>query len=54
MIVRELSGGLDDGRKGRTTDGMAFDICEYYPWQIERIARRAFEPPAADGGTSPW
>jgi 3-isopropylmalate dehydrogenase len=22
---------------------MAFDICEYHPWQIERIARRAFE-----------
>jgi len=43
MIVRELSGGLYYGRKGRTTDGMAFDICEYHPWQIERIARRAFE-----------
>ena len=43
MIVRELSGGLYYGRKGRTTDGMAFDICEYHPWQIERIARRGFE-----------
>ena len=43
MIVRELSGGLYYGRKGRTTDGMAFDTCEYHPWQIERIARRAFE-----------
>jgi len=43
MIVRELSGGLYYGRKGRLTDGMAFDICEYHPWQIERIARRAFE-----------
>ena len=44
MIVRELSGGLYYGRQGRrTTDGMAFDTCEYHPWQIERIARRAFE-----------
>jgi len=43
LIVRELSGGLYYGRKGRTTDGMAFDICEYHPWQIERIARRAFD-----------
>jgi 3-isopropylmalate dehydrogenase len=43
LIVRELSGGLYYGRKGRTTDGMAFDICEYHPWQIERVARRAFD-----------
>ena len=43
MIVRELSGGLYYGRKGRLTDGMAFDTCEYHPWQIERIAQRAFE-----------
>ena len=43
MIVRELSGGLYYGRKGRLSDGMAFDICEYHPWQIERIARCAFE-----------
>jgi 3-isopropylmalate dehydrogenase len=43
MIVRELSGGLYYGRKGRLVDGMAFDTCEYHPWQIERIARRAFD-----------
>jgi 3-isopropylmalate dehydrogenase len=43
MIVRELSGGLYYGRKGRLTDGMAFDTLEYHPWQVERIARRAFE-----------
>jgi 3-isopropylmalate dehydrogenase len=43
MIVRELSGGLYYGRKGRLIDGMAFDTLEYHPWQIERIARRAFE-----------
>jgi 3-isopropylmalate dehydrogenase len=43
LIVRELSGGLYYGRHGRLTDGMAFDVCEYHPWQIERIARLAFE-----------
>ena len=43
MIVRELSGGLYYGRRGRLSDGMVFDTCEYHPWQIERIARRAFE-----------
>jgi 3-isopropylmalate dehydrogenase len=43
MIVRELSGGYYYGRKGRLADGMAFDTCEYYPWQIERIARKAFD-----------
>ena len=43
MIVRELSGGLYYGRKGRLSDGMAFDTCEYHPWQVDRIARRAFE-----------
>jgi 3-isopropylmalate dehydrogenase len=43
LIVRELSAGLYYGRKGRTADGMAFDVCEYHPWQIERIARRAFD-----------
>jgi 3-isopropylmalate dehydrogenase len=43
VIVRELSGGLYYGRKGRTTDGMAFDTCEYHPWQVERIARQAFD-----------
>jgi 3-isopropylmalate dehydrogenase len=43
LIVRELSGGLYYGRKGRLDDGTAFDTCEYHPRQIERIARRAFE-----------
>jgi 3-isopropylmalate dehydrogenase len=43
LIVRELSGGLYYGRKGRLTDGTAFDTCEYHPRQVERIARRAFE-----------
>jgi 3-isopropylmalate dehydrogenase len=43
LIVRELSGGLYYGRKGRLTDGTAFDTCEYSPAQVERIARRAFD-----------
>ena len=42
LIVRELSGGLYYGQKGRRADGTAFDTCEYHPGQIERIARRAF------------
>jgi 3-isopropylmalate dehydrogenase len=42
LIVRELSGGLYYGRKGRFEDGTAFDTCEYSPFQVERIARRAF------------
>jgi 3-isopropylmalate dehydrogenase len=41
LIVRELSGGLYYGRKGRREDGTAFDTCEYRPDQIDRIARRA-------------
>jgi 3-isopropylmalate dehydrogenase len=43
LIVRELSGGLYYGTKGRREDGTAFDTCEYHPRQVERIARRAFE-----------
>ena len=43
LIVRELSGGLYYGQKGRRPDGTAFDTCEYHPDQIERIARPAFE-----------
>jgi 3-isopropylmalate dehydrogenase len=42
LIVRELSGGLYYGQKGRREDGTAFDTCEYHPDQIERITRRAF------------
>jgi 3-isopropylmalate dehydrogenase len=43
LIVRELSAGLYYGRKGRFADGTAFDTCEYSPWQVERVAIRAFE-----------
>jgi 3-isopropylmalate dehydrogenase len=43
LIVRELSGGLYYGAKGRRDDGTAFDTCEYTPGQVERIARVAFQ-----------
>jgi 3-isopropylmalate dehydrogenase len=42
LVVRELSGGLYYGKKGRLADGSAYDTCEYHPSQIERIARQAF------------
>lgn len=42
LIVRELVGGLYFGPRGVRADGTAFDTCEYHPWQVERIARRAF------------
>jgi 3-isopropylmalate dehydrogenase len=43
LIVRELSGGLYYGAKGRRDDGAAYDTCEYRPAQVERIARTAFD-----------
>ncbi len=43
LIVRELVGGLYFGEKGVRDDGTVFDVCEYHPRQVERIARRAFE-----------
>ena len=43
LIVRELVGGLYFGGSGVREDGEAYDICTYYPFQIERVARRAFE-----------
>ena len=43
LIVRELVGGLYFGAKGVRDDGTVFDICEYHPSQVERIARRGFE-----------
>jgi 3-isopropylmalate dehydrogenase len=42
LIVRELSAGLYYGRKGTLSDGTVFDMCEYHPHHVERIARRAF------------
>lgn len=44
MIVRELTGGIYFGERGRTEDGnAAFDTEKYSVAEIERVARRAFE-----------
>lgn len=42
LILRELTGGIYFGKKGRTEDG-AFDHCTYTIPEIERITRLAFE-----------
>lgn len=42
VIVRELTGGIYFGKKGRDAAG-AFDECRYAPHEIERIAHRAFK-----------
>jgi 3-isopropylmalate dehydrogenase len=41
LVVRELTGGIYFGEKGRA-DGRAHDVCEYSEDEIERIARTAF------------
>src|SRR5215213_8725283 len=41
LVVRELTGGIYFGDKGRT-DGRAHDVCVYTEAEIERIARVAF------------
>lgn len=46
IVVRELTGGIYFGekRRERTEEGeMAVDTLVYHEWEIERIARRAFE-----------
>ncbi len=42
LVVRELTGGLYFGRRGRDGD-TAYDTCVYSVPEIERIARTAFE-----------
>lgn len=42
VIMRELTGGIYFGDKGRDNLG-AYDECRYSEFEIERIARRAFE-----------
>ncbi len=42
LMVRELTGGIYFGEKGRKQDGSAYDTCEYSPEEIERIAEVAF------------
>src|SRR6476661_4876692 len=41
LVVRELTGGIYFGEKGRA-DGRAHDVCEYSEAEIERIAHTAF------------
>ena len=42
LVVRELTGGIYFGEKGRA-GGRAYDVCAYTEAEIERIARTAFE-----------
>ena len=42
LIVRELTGGIYFGEKGRPTPQSAYDICSYSREEIERIAHVAF------------
>lgn len=42
MVVRELTGGIYFGERGRTSDG-AYDTMSYTKGEVERIARKAFE-----------
>ena len=54
MVVRELTGGIYFGKRGRTTgeagDEAAFDTEMYSVHEIERIAVRAFEAARKRGG----
>lgn len=43
MVVRELTGGIYFGERGRTGSDAAFDTEKYSVTEIERIARVAFE-----------
>ena len=52
LVVRELTGGIYFGEKGRR-DGRAFDTCEYTVPEIERIARVAFDSARARGAERP-
>jgi 3-isopropylmalate dehydrogenase len=42
LVVRELTGGIYFGEKGRA-NGRAHDVCAYTEQEIERIARTAFK-----------
>lgn len=44
LIVRELTGGIYFGEKGRLNDGnTAYDTCTYHRYEIERIVKMGFE-----------
>ncbi|MDR1156862.1 MAG: 3-isopropylmalate dehydrogenase [Oscillospiraceae bacterium] len=42
LIVRELTGGLYYGARGRTEAGAVFDTMVYSEHEVERVGRRAF------------
>ena len=51
LIVRELTGGIYFGEKGRTNGGNnAFDTCTYSRHEIERIVKMGFEEARARRG----
>ncbi len=44
LFFRELTGDIYFGEKGRKNNGdTAYDIAEYSRYEVERIARKAFE-----------
>lgn len=44
MVVRELTGGIYFGKRGRNAEGdQAFDTMSYNVGEVQRIARKAFE-----------
>jgi len=43
MVVRELTGGIYFGKPKELKDDVALDTMIYHKWEIERIARVAFE-----------
>lgn len=42
LIVRELTGGLYYGARGKTDTGAVYDTMEYTEREVERVGRRAF------------
>ncbi len=51
MIVRELTGGIYFGKRGREGD-MAYDTEEYHEFEVERIVRKACELARSRGTTN--
>lgn len=43
IVVRELTGGIYFGEKGKKSIDSAYDICEYSRHEIERVAHVAFK-----------
>ena len=44
MFLRELTGGIYFGERGRLNDGnTAFDTCTYHREEIQRLAKKGFE-----------